>query len=122
MSEYINHFGSFLICSIEFEGYEVYLYRGVKYKVTTCIKFKGLEADAIIVIDLKKDSFAGYKGMEFYVGSSRAKQYLDFVAEINQNDYKEILDKFVPGAKIKNEPDRQRAAIGKIFSADVTTD
>ena len=108
--------------SEEYEGYKIYPYRGVNYRVTTCIKFKGLEADAIIVIDLKKDSFKGYKGMEFYVGSSRAKQYLDFVAEIVPNEYKEILDFFAPGAKIKNEPDRLRIAIGRVFSADVTTD
>ena len=47
------------------EGYYVYPYLGNDYKVTTCIRFKGLEADAIVLIGLDKSSFTGSIGMEF---------------------------------------------------------
>lgn len=43
------------------DGYAYYPFDGKEYKVTTCIRFKGLESDAIILIDLHKDSFIGKK-------------------------------------------------------------
>lgn len=47
---------------------------------TTARKFKGLEADAIIIIDADADTFADEEGKRlFYVGASRAKHYLDIV-------------------------------------------
>ena len=72
-------------------GYSIYNYNNVSYRVTTCIKFKGLEADAIVMIDLNKNSFTGFKGLEFYVGTSRAKHYLDLVALIAPSEYKDVI-------------------------------
>lgn len=47
---------------------------------TTARKFKGLEADAIIIIDADADTFADEESKRlFYVGASRAKHYLDIV-------------------------------------------
>lgn len=47
---------------------------------TTSRKFKGLESDAIIIIDVDSSSFSDADGkMLFYVGSSRAKHQLDIV-------------------------------------------
>ncbi len=47
---------------------------------TTARKFKGLEADVIIIIDVDADTFADVeKRRLFYVGASRAKHYLDIV-------------------------------------------
>lgn len=42
-----------------------YEYNGVKYKVTTCIKFKGLEADAIEMLVLDRSSFAEKRRLNF---------------------------------------------------------
>ena len=100
-------------------GYYIYNYKGVSYRVTTCIKFKGLEADAIIVIDLNKDSFTGFKGMEFYVGTSRAKHYLDLVAQITPSEYKEVISTLDPDAPIKNDHEKMRRVLGSLFSADI---
>lgn len=47
---------------------------------TTARKFKGLEADAIIIIDVDIDTFANEESKRlFYVGASRAKHQLDIV-------------------------------------------
>ena len=47
---------------------------------TTARKFKGLEADAVIIIDADADTFADEESKRlFYVGASRAKHYLDIV-------------------------------------------
>ena len=47
---------------------------------TTARKFKGLESDAIIIIDVDDDSFADDESKRlFYVGASRAKHHLDIV-------------------------------------------
>ena len=47
---------------------------------TTARKFKGLESDVIIVIDVDDQTFTEDEGKRlFYVGSSRAKHQLDIV-------------------------------------------
>lgn len=105
------------------EGYFLYLYDGVEYKVSTCIKFKGLEADAIVMIGLDKTSFTDYKGLEFYVGASRAKHYLDLIATLVPEDYAEVVAKLAPDApQIKNQPEMMRGVLAEVFSAEVVTD
>lgn len=103
----------------ENEGYYIYRYNGYSFRVTTCIKFKGLEADAIVMIGLDKNSFAGFKGLEFYVGTSRAKQYLDMVAQITPDEYGEVIQSLDSGAPVKNDPEKMRKVLGSVFSADV---
>ena len=100
-------------------GYHIYKHNGTDYRVTTCIKFKGLEADAILMIGLNKDSFTGFKGLEFYVGTSRAKHYLDFVAQITPNEYSEVISSLDPDAPIKNDPEKMRKILSGVFSANV---
>lgn len=72
---------------------------------TTAKKFKGLEADAIILIDLDENSFLDFEGKKmFYVGSSRAKHQLDIVftgsTEELEKAQKGLSDKNYPNAKI----------------------
>ena len=80
---------------------------------------KGLEADAIILIDLNKDSFFGYQGMLFYVGCSRAKKHLDFIASIPQTSYADIIAKLDPNAPLRKEPEKMRKVLGSVFSAEI---
>lgn len=77
---------------------------------TTARKFKGLEADAIIVIDLDAESFKKKSNDEddpkclFYVGCSRAKHQLDIVFIGNDEGLKELCsdvsEKTFPNGKI----------------------
>lgn len=97
-------------------------YDGHKYPVSTCIRFKGLEADAVIMIDLNKQSFFGKKGLEFYVGSSRAKLRLDMICELNEDDYYNVVHELDSNAPRKNDPNRMRKILGSTFSADVVVE
>lgn len=103
----------------EFAGYHIYQYGGKSYKVSTCRKFKGLEADAIIMLDLKKDSFVGKKGLEFYVGTSRAKQRLDLVCNISEDDYAEIISALDPNAPTKGNAEKMKKTLSNVFAADM---
>lgn len=59
---------------------------------TTARKFKGLEADAIIIVDTDADTFADEESKRlFYVGSSRAKHYLDIVFVGNKTDLEKMV-------------------------------
>lgn len=80
------------------DGYS-YMKDGKQYLVTTVRKFKGLEADSIILIDVDENTFK--KGdddnpnidiMNFYVGCSRAKSELNILAQIDKNALQEILE------------------------------
>ena len=103
----------------ENNGYYIYQYNGVDYRVTTCRKFKGLEADAIVMIDLDKESFVGRKGMRFYVGTSRAKQYLDIIAVIAPQDYGYVVRELDPDAPQKKDVEKMKKVLSSVFSADI---
>lgn len=58
---------------------------------TTSRKFKGLERSVVIVIDLNENSFADEEAKRvLYVGTSRAKNHLDFVAVLNEDQLSSI--------------------------------
>ncbi len=99
------------------DGYAYYLHGDKEYKVTTCIRFKGLEADAIVMIDLNKDSFVGQKGLEFYVGTSRAKHFLDLICNVAGEDYYEIAHSLDPNAPKRDDPIRMKRILADIFAA-----
>lgn len=72
---------------------------------TSARKFKGLEADAIIIVDFGKDVFGDEEGKRlFYVGSSRAKHNLEIVY-VGEDDginkiTKDLSEQKFPNAKI----------------------
>lgn len=101
------------------EGYNTYSFDGRHYNVTTCIKFKGLESDAIVMLDLNKDSFGGKKGLEFYVGTSRAKIRLDLVCNIIPADYRNIVRELDPNAPLKSDEAKMRVILGNALSVDI---
>ena len=70
------------------------------------------------MIGLNKDSFTGFKGLEFYVGTSRAKHYLDFVAQIAPTEYADVIKALDPDAPIKNDHEKMRKVLSSVFSAD----
>jgi len=85
-----------------------------KYGFTTCRKFKGLEADTVILVDVDKDIFIENQ-LLFYVGASRAKSTLQIVTRITDEQAKDILSKtFSINYERKNARKRLAAAIGAI--------
>lgn len=73
----------------------IYKYKNNNYRFYSCRKFKGLEADVIILIDVDKDTFINERNI-FYVGASRARLFLDVITTINENDCVEVLNEIDP--------------------------
>lgn len=85
-------------------------------KVHTCRKFKGLEAEAVILIDVDKTlwkkptrAYDPKEGMIFYTGASRAKFELKIAANVDKSDCEEILSFF--GVKKTAKPIRKLASV-----------
>lgn len=73
---------------------ESLFFGGFKCLFTTCRKFKGLEAEAIIITDLDGDVLLNSdKRLLFYVGASRAKFDLNLVFNLTAEECKQWLDK-----------------------------
>lgn len=68
-----------------------YVYNGNKIPFTTCRKYKGLEAEAIILVDIDKDLIKEELEQILYVGSSRAKFKLELIANLSEEECKELL-------------------------------
>ena len=65
-----------------------------KYKkklFTTCRKFKGLEADAIILVDLSEHSFKADNVLRYYVGASRARLRLALITTMDDDACTSVL-------------------------------
>lgn len=72
---------------------EEYNYNKKDIPVTTCRKFKGLEADAIILIDINMNVFNNNDEKIMYVGSSRARYKLSLIANLDESDCVDVLEK-----------------------------
>ena len=71
-----------------------YNYKRGYIKFTTCRKFKGLESDVIIVVDIDKSTFNDAQGEQLmYVGTSRARYKLSCIINLSENDCLELMDK-----------------------------
>lgn len=85
------------------------LYRN-KYRFSTCRKFKGLEADAVILVDANADIFEEEKALLYYVGTSRARLWLDIITTMDNEACTDVLQSvFEKRGHIKN-PQRELAA------------
>ena len=85
------------------------LYRN-KYRFSTCRKFKGLEADAVILVDADADVFEEEKALLYYVGTSRARLWLDIITTMDNEACTDVLQSvFEKRGHIKN-PQRELAA------------
>ena len=103
LDKYIDKYGDnivILTCSTtgnsilsEYIDKSYYRHNGIKVPITTCRKFKGLEADAIILIDIDKKYLVDDLGKKLtYVGSSRARYDLALVTDLNEEEICTILD------------------------------
>ena len=79
---------------------DLYTMKARKVPFTTVRKFKGLEADHVILVDVNKEIITN-NNMLFYVGASRAKFQLSVIASLNDDDCKEVIESF--GASVKRD-------------------
>ncbi len=84
---------------------------------TTCRKFKGLEADAVVLIDVTKAALEGERALLFYVGSSRARIRLDIAAVLSDEDCLEVLT----GLGRKEKPGKAKEALAEALNARAVT-
>ena len=88
---------------------------------TTCRKFKGLEADAIILVDVDEETFIGNDGQNvllFYVGTSRAKLRLDIISTLDNYGASRVLESLGRPEKVKR-PQRELArALNAVYKVD----
>lgn len=67
-------------------------------------KCKGLEADAVILVDVDKTTFTGNDGQNvllYYVGTSRARLRLDVIAQLDDSDCLAVLEALGKAGKAK---------------------
>lgn len=69
-----------------------YNYKRGYVKFTTCRKFKGLESDVIIVVDIDKDTFADEGEQLMYVGTSRARFKLSCVVNMSEAECLKLME------------------------------
>ncbi len=103
----------------EDDDYFLFPHKDSFVKVSTCRKFKGLEADSIILVDIDADSFSGKRALEFYVGASRAKLYLDLVCQILPDEYYNVVHSVDQSAPNRSDPERMKDVLSKVFSVDI---
>ena len=71
---------------------------------TTCRKFKGLEADAVILVDVDESTFLGNNGQNvllYYVGASRARLRLDIITTLTKEESARILQSLGKTDRVK---------------------
>lgn len=88
---------------------EEYVFSNQKYLWTTVRKFKGLEADAIILVDVDETTFLDEK-LLFYVGASRAKLELSIILSLTIEMAKNIVNIMSPNLN-RFHPEKGLAAI-----------
>jgi DNA helicase IV len=87
----------------------VYIFKKKKIPFTTCRKFKGLEADAVILLDITRDELTVEGDSVLYVGSSRAKYRLMLICDVDERDCDDILSEH--GMKKAKKPVKAMAAM-----------
>ena len=81
-----------------------------KHRFSTCRKFKGLEADAVILVDVTLEIFEEENSLIYYVGTSRARLWLDIITTMDNEACTDVLQSvFEKRGHIKN-PQRELAA------------
>lgn len=82
---------------------------GKKYPFYTCRQYKGLEADAVVLVDIDKNAFSKEKNkLIYYVGTSRAKFELVLLAYMNESECEEscrllLGNSFIEGVDYKEQ-------------------
>ena len=85
-----------------------------KYTFTTCRKFKGLEADGIILMDVDKSALCGENALLYYVGTSRARFKLSLISPLTESECIEVLNHIKPEANTRKPKVALTAALNCI--------
>ena len=78
---------------------------------TTARKFKGLEADHVILVDVDA-KLLGDDGMLFYVGASRAKLQLTIITTITDEECIEVIKQYGSSVRRNNPKETLARLLG----------
>lgn len=99
------------------------LYYSGQYLFTSCRKFKGLQADCVILVDFDAETFDDDGKLLFYVGASRARLELHVVSTMSANDCAVVLGKtdakvssLSESRKVRTQFGRKMKCIAKIIT------
>lgn len=81
-----------------------YYYKNTRFPFTTCRKFKGLEADTVIMLDIDNRLLEEDYRRVLYVGASRARIRLILISMINSDDCTDIIERI--GVKKMRKPQK----------------
>ena len=98
----------------EFIVKDEYTQKNKKIPFATVRKFKGLEADHVILIDVDETTIKE-NNMLFYVGASRAKFQLTIIANIDDEGCGELVRSFGSSVK-RNDP---KASLSRVLGCKV---
>lgn len=87
-----------------------------KYKFTTCRKFKGLEADAIIITDIDFKTLTTEATKVFYVGASRARLFLSLMCQLDEDECSNVLVSYGIQPKVKRVKKQLTTALNTILA------
>ena len=79
-----------------------YHYQKGYVQFTTCRKFKGLESDVIILVDITPDEFNEKGEQRMYVGSSRARFRLYCIANMDEDECIQVMENYKTKYNKKN--------------------
>lgn len=89
------------------------LYYGGQYLFTSCRKFKGLQADCVILVDFDAEAFDDDGKLLFYVGASRARLELHVVSTLSADDCASILWKTDAKVSCSRDSRKVRTQFGR---------
>ena len=83
-----------------------YLIGNSRINFTTCRKFKGLEADAIVLVDVTRNTFdVGGNNLVFYVGASRARFRLSIIVNMSDDECRFVSE--ILGNTLQGKPPKK---------------
>ena len=86
-----------------------YPFNNRQIKFTSCRKFKGLEADAIVLIDVMRSTFdVGGNNLVFYVGASRARFRLSIIVNMSDDECRFVSE--ILGNTLQGKPPKKMLA------------
>ena len=85
---------------------------------TTARKYKGLESDIVIMIDIDRDVFSDDKAKcVFYVASSRAKHCLTYISVLDEGDMAKMIEDL--GSRPSDNPSKDLADLLNIQVSEI---
>lgn len=97
--------------------------KGKKYPFYTCRQFKGLESDAVILVDVDSTTFSDNKNkLLYYVGTSRAKFELVILAKITDEECESLCKALLGDSYIEGFDNREQLTMALAVGAETPSE